>query len=139
MLTPASMPVCMPIARYIRDRGQVKMSEGKYRLYGWKLTGSLAVEAALTEAGVEFEMIPINRRADEQLSEEYRRINPRQQLPALVLPDGSVMTEGSAILLHIADAFPHSRLAPSPGSSARAQHDRWLIYFAVNVYEGELR
>ncbi len=110
-----------------------------YKLYGWKLTGSLATEAALKEAGADYEIIPVNIKAGEQHEAEYGRINPRRQVPALALPDGSVMTEGAAILLHIADAHPQSRLAPPPGSSERAQHDRWLFFFAVNVYEGELR
>jgi glutathione S-transferase len=110
-----------------------------YKLYGWKLTGSLAAEAALVEAGAEYEIVPINIRAGEQNSKEYGAINPRRQVPSLKLPDGSAMTEGAAILLHIADAHPHSRLAPSPGTSQRAQHDRWLLFFSVNVYEGELR
>jgi glutathione S-transferase len=86
-----------------------------YRLYGWKLTGSLAIEAALAEAGAEFEFIPISRNTDENLGEDYRRINPRQQLPAVGLPDGSYVAEGPAILLHIADAFPGAGLAPKPG------------------------
>ena len=110
-----------------------------YKIYGWKLSGSLATEAALKEAGADYEIIPINIKAGEQHQAEYGRINPRRQVPALALPDGSVMTEGAAILLHIADAHPQSRLAPPPGSSERAQHDRWLFFFAVNVYEGELR
>ncbi len=110
-----------------------------YKLYGWKLTGSLAAEAALAEIGAEYEIVPINIRAGEQGTEEYGQINPRRQVPSVKLPDGSVMTEGAAILLHIADAHPQSRLAPPPGSSERAQHDRWLFFFAVNVYEGELR
>jgi GST-like protein len=110
-----------------------------YKLYGWKLTGSLASEAALKEVGAEYEIIPINIRAGEQHSEEYGLINPTRQVPSLELPDGSVMTEGAAILLHIADSHPSSNLAPPPGSSERAQHDRWLFFFAVNVYEGELR
>lgn len=110
-----------------------------YKLYGWKQTGSVAIEAAFAEAGVPCQLIPINRQADEQLSEDFRRINPRQQLPALVLPGRMIMTEGAAMLLHIADAFPETGLAPKPGSSDRAQHDRWLFFFAVNVYEGELR
>jgi glutathione S-transferase len=110
-----------------------------YRLYGWKLTGSLAIEAALSEAGAEFEIIPVNLKAGETQTEEFARLNPRRQLPVLTLPDGSSMSEGAAILLHIADAFPEARLAPSPGSPARAQHDRWLLFMAVNVYEGELR
>ena len=49
------------------------------------------------------------------------------------------MTEGAAMLLHIADAHPQAHLAPPPGSSDRAQHDRWLFFLAVNIYEGELR
>lgn len=110
-----------------------------YKIYGWKLTGSLATEAALEEAGADYEIIPVNIREGEQHQEGYGCINPRRQVPALALPDGSIMTEGAAILLHIADAHPQSRLAPPPGSSERAQHDRWLFFFAVNVYEGELR
>jgi glutathione S-transferase len=110
-----------------------------YKIYGWKLSGSLATEAVLKEAGADYEIIPVNIKEGEQHQEEYGRINPRRQVPALALPDGSVMTEGAAILLHIADAHPQSRLAPPPGSSERAQHDRWLFFFAVNVYEGELR
>jgi GST-like protein len=56
-----------------------------------------------------------------------------------MLPDGTFIAEGSAILLHIADAFPEAHLAPKPGSFARAHHDRWLAFFQANVYEGELR
>lgn len=110
-----------------------------YKLYGWKLTGSLATEAALSEAGAEYEIVPINIREGEQHTQEYRLVNPTGQVPSLELPDGSVMTEGAAILQHIADSHPESQLAPLPGSSERAQLDRWLFFFAVNVYEGELR
>jgi|SRR5215472_3418039 len=110
-----------------------------YRLYGWKLTGSLAIEAAFAEARVDYEFVAVSRKTDENLTEGYRRINPRQQLPAVGLPDGTYIAEGPAILLHIADAFPKFGLAPNPGSYARAHHDRWLSYFQANVYEGELR
>ncbi len=110
-----------------------------YKLYGTKYTSTCAVKAALTEAGAPFEEVEITTRAEQHLTEEYRQINPRQQVPSLMLPDGSIMTESPAILLHIADAHPEVRLAPLPGTSERAQHDRWLIFFAVNVYEGELR
>ncbi|MCX7347220.1 MAG: glutathione S-transferase family protein [Alphaproteobacteria bacterium] len=111
----------------------------RYKLYGWKLSGSLAIEAAFAEAGVAFDFVPIDSKARENLSEAYHRINPRQQLPAVMLPDGTCIAEGPAILLHIADAFPDAALAPRPGSFARAHHDRWLSFFQANVYEGELR
>ncbi len=110
-----------------------------YKLYGSIGTGACAVKAALTEAGAPFEEVEITTSKKQHLTEEYRQINPRQQVPSLMLPDGSIMTEGSAMLLHIADAHPELGLAPAPGTPERAQHDRWLICFAVNVYEGMLR
>ena len=110
-----------------------------YELYGSIGTGACAVKAALTEAGAPFEEVEITTSTKQHLTEEYRQINPRQQVPSLMLPDGSIMTEGSAMLLHIADSHPAVGLAPIPGRSERAQHDRWLICFAVNVYEGMLR
>ena len=110
-----------------------------YRLYGSLGTGSGAVEAALAEAGADYEVVTTNTKEGAHLTEEFRRINPRQQVPALQLPDGTVVTETAALLLHIADAFPAAELAPKPGTSARAQHDRWLVFMAVNIYEGELR
>ncbi len=110
-----------------------------YKLYGTKGSGTCTVKAALTEAGAPFEEVEVTTREKQHLTEEYRQINPRQQVPSLMLPDGSIMTEGSAMLLHIADAHPELGFAPAPGTSERGQHDRWLIYFAVNVYEGMLR
>lgn len=110
-----------------------------YRLFGWRQTGSMVVEAALEEAGVPYQLIDVDRRIDENLRPEFTTINPRQQLPTLLMPDGTVVTEGPAILSHVADAFPQAALIPAPGSSARATHDRWVGFFHSNVYEAMLR
>jgi glutathione S-transferase len=110
-----------------------------YRLYGSNGSGSASVEAALALCGAAYEVVATTTREGKHLTPEYAAINPRQQVPALALPDGSVMTEGAAMMLHLADAFAAAHLAPLPGSASRAQHDRWLIFMAVNIYEGELR
>lgn len=110
-----------------------------YRLYGSPGSGSAMVEAALAEAGADYILVPMRTSDGDHLTPDYLAINPRQQVPALELPDGSVATEGSAIMLYLADAFRAAQLAPPPGTPARAQHDRWLIFMAVNIYEGELR
>ncbi len=115
------------------------MISGRYRLYGRNATGSAAVEAAFAEAGVDYDLVDVPRNAGEAAAAGYLAVNPRGQVPALVLPDGTAIAEGTAILLHIADAFPASRLAPPPGSFARAHHDRWLLFLQANIYEGELR
>lgn len=110
-----------------------------YKLYGSLGSGSASVEAALAAAGADYKVVAVNTGDGQHLTDEYKSINPRQQVPALQLPDGSVMTEGSAMMLHISDAFPQAELLAKPGSPMRAQQDRWLVFMAVNVYEGELR
>ncbi len=110
-----------------------------YKLYGRLDTGSAASEAALAEAGADYVVVAVAKDSEAARAEGYHGINPRGQVPALILPDGTIVTEGTAILLHIADAFPLARLAPVPGTAARARHDRWLLYFHANLYEGELR
>lgn len=110
-----------------------------YTLYGTNQTGTCAIQATLEELGADYEFVEISTRDGQHLKESYCRINPRQQVPALKLPDGTVIAEGPAILLHLADAHPEAPLAPPPGTSERSLMNRWLIFFCANVYEGELR
>ncbi len=65
--------------------------------------------------------------------EELAAVNPLRQIPTLVLPDGSVLTESAAILIHLGLSFPHSGLLPSD-PSARAQTIRGLVFIAANCY-----
>ena len=57
-----------------------------YTLYGTKHTSTCAVKAALTEAGAPFEEVEITTRAEQHLTEEYRQINPRQQVRPKIVP-----------------------------------------------------
>jgi glutathione S-transferase len=111
----------------------------KYKLYGTVMTGTCAIHAALEELGVPYELVEITTSKGQQNTEEYRKINPRQQVPSLMLPDNQVITEGPAILMHLADAHPETNLAPACGTIERSQINRWLLFFSANVYEGELR
>jgi glutathione S-transferase len=110
-----------------------------YRLFSRDQTGGMAIEAALDEAGVPYDLVDVPSPATSEQKAEFAGINPRLQVPVLIHPDGTVITEGPAILHHLGDAFPDAGLVPIPGSSARASHDRWLSFFHANVYEGMLR
>jgi glutathione S-transferase len=110
-----------------------------YRLYGYPQSGSAAVELALVAGGIAHELVVLDPEAGELSSPAFLAINPRGQVPALGLPDGSVVTEMPAILTCLADANPDSGLAPPAGTSARAQHDRWLAFTHANIYEAVLR
>ena len=75
----------------------------------------------------------------DNLAPEYVRVNPRGQVPTLVLPDGSIMSETAAILIHLAACHPDKGLGPGPGTAAHGQFLRWLVFANVNVYEAVLR
>lgn len=104
-----------------------------YVLYGTKGSGAAAVEAALTLAGVAFRNVDAASWESSAGLEELKRINPLAQIPTLVLPDGTVMTESAAILIHLGLAHPSSDLLPSE-ASRRAQVVRGLVYVAANCY-----
>jgi GST-like protein len=52
--------------------------------------------------------------AGDMCDAEMARVNPMQQVPALILPNGELMTESAAILIHLADSHPAARLSPAP-------------------------
>ena len=109
-----------------------------YVLYGYPQSGSAPIEAALVLAGADFTCRDLDPETGLKAA-DFLAVNPRGQVPALVLPDGTVVTEVPAILSHLADAHPGSVLAPAPGSSARAVHDRWMAFTHANLYEAVLR
>jgi glutathione S-transferase len=110
-----------------------------YTLYWAPNTGAFAPDAVLTLSAAPFERREIDYDGKEQEGEAYRKLNPMGQIPVLLLPDGQVMTESAAMVLHLVERFPEANLAPAPGCAARAVFDRWLLFLAVNVYGAILR
>jgi glutathione S-transferase len=110
-----------------------------YKLYGRRQAGSMVVEAALEEIGAPYELVNVKRDAAKRPAPEYFGINPLGQVPSLLLPDGSIMTESAAILLYLCDKHGEAGLAPAPDSALRAPFLRWTIFLATNIYMSDLR
>ena len=55
----------------------------------------------LTEAGADFEVLPLNFSKGGHMSPEYLRLNPKHRVPVLMI-DGEPLTENVAINLWIA-------------------------------------
>jgi GST-like protein len=110
-------------------------SKAHYTLYGCRRCGSMLVEAALEEIGAPYDLVDMKYNGPQHRSAEYRRLNPIERVPSLVLPDGTVMTESAAIIIALADRHPKSGLLPPATSSERAKALRWLLYLSNNVYE----
>jgi glutathione S-transferase len=84
----------------------------KPALYYAPNTCALAPYITLTEAGVEFNVHPINFRKQQNKSEEYMKLNPKHKVPLLIV-DGETLTESPAIQIWIARNFPEANLLPA--------------------------
>jgi glutathione S-transferase len=62
-------------------------------------------------------------------------INPKGYVPAMTLDDGTVLTEGPAIVQYLADLHPEAKLAPPNGSLARYQLQSWLTYIGTELHK----
>lgn len=105
-----------------------------YTLFGSQGSGSAAVEAALLLAGCEHRLVQASSWGEADAAQhELRRHNPLLQIPTLLLPDGSVLTESAAILIHLGLSYPAAGLLPAE-PMARAQALRGLVFIAANCY-----
>ena len=108
-----------------------------YKLYGRPSSGSLAVQVALEEIGAPYERIWVGREAADEA--RFRAVNPTGRVPALVLPDGTIMFESAAMLIHLAVSHPQSASAPKPGTSRHATFLQWMVFLSANVYAAAQR
>ncbi|MCK9688146.1 glutathione S-transferase family protein [Scleromatobacter humisilvae] len=104
-----------------------------YTLFGFKGSGSAAVECALEMTGADYRIVEAASWEHNDALAELERVNPLKQIPTLLLEDGTVLTESAAILMHLGFAFPQSGLlSETPGE--RDLVLRGLVYIAANCY-----
>ena len=75
-------------------------------LLGCKGCGNAIVEAAFALAGVPLDTEEVDYSPESPTRERLLAVNPLAQVPALVLPDGRVLTESLAILHYLDDLEP---------------------------------
>jgi GST-like protein len=102
-------------------------------LFGSQGSGSAAVEMALRAAGLEYRVVRASEWEPDSAMDDLRKINPLGQIPTLLLPDGTVLTESAAILIYLGLEFPGHALLPQT-SAGRANALRGLVFIAANCY-----
>lgn len=94
------------------------------------LACSLVPYILLTEAGAQFDLLPVNLAKRENTNPEYLRLNPKGKVPTLFI-DGEPLTENVAIQIWIASPFPQAKLMPTGALEyARAAIENSLGQFA---------
>lgn len=104
---------------------------GKLKLYAYfRSSASYRARIALNLKGVPYEILPIHLLKDggEQRTPEYKRLNPMAQVPALVFPDGRVISQSTAILEYLEERYPKPALMPQdPWERAKVREIAQLI------------
>ncbi len=96
---------------------------------------SLASHIVLEEVGLPYTLERADIRAKTTESGgDYRAINPKGSVPALMLDSGEVLTEGVAIMQFVADQAGATDLVPASGL-ARARVQEMLNYVCSEVHK----
>jgi len=97
---------------------------------------SLSPHIALLEAGLPYELVKVDLRAKKlQNGEDYLKVNPKGQVPALGLDSGEIVTEGVVIVQMIADQVPTKALAPTRDSFERYKLLEWLNFITTELHK----
>jgi len=97
---------------------------------------SLSPHIALLEAGLPYDLVKVDLRAKKlENGDDYLKVNPKGQVPALALDSGELVTEGPVIVQRIADKAAGKHLAPARDSDERYKLQEWLTYINGELHK----
>jgi glutathione S-transferase len=97
---------------------------------------SLSPHIALLEAGLPYDLVKVDLRAKKlENGDDYLKVNPKGQVPALALDSGELVTEGPVIVQMIADKVADKKLAPARDSAERYKLLEWLTYINSELHK----
>jgi glutathione S-transferase len=97
---------------------------------------SLSPHIALLEAGLPYDLVKVDLRAKKlENGDDYLKINPKGQVPALALDNGELVTEGPVIVQMIADKASAMNLAPARDSVERYKLQEWLNFITGELHK----
>lgn len=96
---------------------------------------SQAPHILLREAGIPFALERVDLTTHSWSGGDYRALNPKAYIPALLLDDGDLLTECAVILQFIADQAPERHLIPAAGTRERYHALEWLNFIATELHK----
>jgi maleylpyruvate isomerase len=104
------------------------------RLHGYfRSSAAYRVRIALNLKGIAYEQVSHHLRKGEQRAQAYLALNPQGFVPALVLDDGTVLTQSLAIVEWLDETRPAPPLLPS-APLARARVRAFALAIACDVH-----
>jgi len=99
-------------------------------------TCSLSPHIVLREMGAEFALDKVDRHTKVAASGvNYNQLNPKSYVPGLQLDDGTLLTEGAAIVMYLADQNGGEKVAPKAGTKERYKMQEWLVFISSELHK----
>ena len=97
---------------------------------------SLSPHIALLEAGLPYDLVKVDLRAKKlENGDDFLKVNPKGQVPALALDSGELVTEGPVIVQMIADKAAGKNLAPARDHADRYKLLEWLNFITAELHK----
>ena len=97
---------------------------------------SLSPHIALLEADLPYDLVKVDLRAKTlENGDDYLKVNPKGQVPALALDSGELVTEGPVIVQMIADKAAGKNLAPARDTAERYKLLEWLNFITSELHK----
>ncbi|WP_374652079.1 glutathione transferase GstA [Dongia sp.] len=98
---------------------------------------SLSPHITALEAGINLTLVKVDTKTKKlEDGSDFLAVNPKGQVPTLMLDDGEIVTEGPVIAQILADLAPSSNLAPGNGTRARYKLQEWLNFITSEIHKG---
>ncbi|WP_445497695.1 glutathione transferase GstA [Photorhabdus sp. SF281] len=98
---------------------------------------SLSPHIILREAGLDFSVIKVDLKTKKtENGDDFLAVNPKGQVPTLLLDNNEILTEGSVIVQYIADQKPEKKLIAPAGTMERYHQLECLSYISSEIHKG---
>ena len=102
------------------------------KLYHTPQSRSVRPRWLMEEWGLEYQLVPVALFEGEGETDEYKKIHPLGQVPALEV-NGDIMLESGAMCHWLTDSYDDHSLAPDIGDPARRQYEQWMTFSQASL------
>lgn len=97
---------------------------------------SLSPHIILRETGLDFSIVRVNLKEKKtENGEDFLAINPKGQVPTLILDDGEQLTEGAVIVQYLADQKQDRNLIAPAGTMKRYHQLEALNFISTELHK----
>jgi glutathione S-transferase len=97
---------------------------------------SLSPHIVLRETGGAFDLERVDLKTKKtEKGADFTQVNPKGYVPTLQLDDGSILTEGPAIVQYIADTKGAAAILPKAGTTERYRVAEWLNFISTEIHK----